>query len=290
MRHPALFLSLLLLTSLAAAQAPLPDLQRDPAMDDPSSETSPPDVEPYGQLSEEDDPGAFNAPPPERSLPTAPAPAGSFPPAAAPQEDAVPTTSPATPGPRDQIGAVVSPAVLPGGGSSTWVSVGAPELAVGFRQGFGLLELGATARADYLRLGFTGEINARLLAFEERWLKLVPNLGVGLTGDTGATYYDEDNVSAFSLRVHPGLLATATIVELFDLLFAFDVPMDFGFRGDHQRYKLLAGVGGELYVGNDISLMLMVQGGAEGFRGRGTGELAWRPTLVARLGIGFRLF
>ena len=290
MRHPALLLSLLLLSSFAAAQAPLPDVQRDPEQDDPPSEAPSSPVEPYGQLSEQDDPRAFGAPPPDRSRASAPAEEETGRAAYAPAEEPARTTAPPAENPKDQIGAVVSPAVLPGGGSSMWVSVGAPELAVGFRQGFGVLELGATARADYLRVGLTGELNARLLALEERWLKLVPNLAVGLTGDTGATYYDEDNVSAFSLRVHPGLLATASIFELFDLLFAFDVPMDFGFRGDHQRYKLLAGVGGELYVGNDISLMLMVQGGGEGFRNQDTGTMTWRPTVQARFGIGFRLF
>jgi hypothetical protein len=289
MRHPALLLSLLLLSSLAAAQAPLPDVQRDPEQDDPQSESPSSPVEPYGELSEQDDPRAFGAPPPERPRASTPAGENAGRASEAPAGEPI-RTSPPPRDPKEQIGAVVSPAVLPGGGSSMWVSVGAPELAVGFRQGFGALELGATARADYLRVGLTGELNARLLALEERWLKLVPNLAVGLTGDTGATYYDEDNVSAFSLRVHPGLLATASIFDLFDLLFAFDVPMDFGFRGDHQRYKLLAGVGGELYVGNDISLMLMVQGGGEGFRNQDTGAMAWRPTVQARFGIGFRLF
>jgi len=270
------------------AQTLLSDVQRDPERDDSHQEAQSAPVESYGQLSEEDDPSAFS---PQPDRPREPAATTQEPRLADPAPVEAVSSGPRTsPNPREQIGAVVSPAVLPGGGSAMWVSVGAPELAVGFRQGFGLLELGATARADYLRVGLTAEINARLLALEERWLKLVPNVAVGVTGDTGATYYDADNVSAFSLRVHPGLLATASVFDLFDLLFAFDVPMDFGFRGDHQRYKLLAGVGGELYVGNDISLMLMVQGGAEGYRHPVTEQLAWRPTIHARFGIGFRLF
>lgn len=188
-----------------------------------------------------------------------------------------------------EFGAVIAPAALPAGGASAWLTLGAPELAAGYRQGLGHFELGATARLDYLRLGVTLEASGRYLAIREHWLSLAPTLNLGLTGDTGATYFDEDNRAVLSARVHPGLLATATVTDIFEILVGFDAPMDFGLTTSNTRVKLLAGVGGELYVGSNVSLVLMVQGGAEGYTTR-FGEQVWRPAIHARFGLGFRLF
>lgn len=188
-----------------------------------------------------------------------------------------------------QLGSVIAPAAMPPGASSLWLTVGAPELAVGYRQGLGHFEIGATGRVDYLRLALTAEGAFRYHAIREHWLSLAPTLNLGLTGDTGATYFDEDNVAVLSARVHPGLLASATVSELFELLVGFDAPMDFGLTTSHTRVKLLAGVGGELYVGSDVSLSLMIQGGGEGYTTR-FGDLVWRPTLHARIGLGVRMF
>lgn len=188
-----------------------------------------------------------------------------------------------------ELGSAIAPAALPAGGSSLWLTVGAPELAGGYRQGLGRFEIGATAHLDYLRLGATVEGNLRYLAIRERWLSLAPTLALGITGDTGATYFDEDNTAVVAARVHPGLLMTATVAEIFELLVGFDAPMDFGLTSANTRVKLLAGVGGELYVGSGVSLVLMLQAGGEGFTTR-FGNMEWRPALQARVGLGVRMF
>jgi len=188
-----------------------------------------------------------------------------------------------------ELGSTIAPAALPAGGSSLWLTLGAPQLGVGYRQGLGAFEIGASGHLDYLRLGATVEGNLRYLAIRERWLSLAPTLALGFTGDTGATYFDEDNTAVVSARVHPGLLLTATVAEIFELLVGFDVPMDFGLTSEHTRVKLLAGVGGELYVGSGVSLVVMFQAGGEGYTTR-FGNMEWRPALQARFGLGVRLF
>jgi hypothetical protein len=199
------------------------------------------------------------------------------------------TTSAAATDPSAEVmGAMLVPAALPSGASSIWVSLGAPELAVGYRHGFGVFEFGATAELDYLRLSVAGEVYGRVRAFEERWFTLAPSLGVGMSASTGATYYDADNFAAVSFRVNPGLVAIARLAETFSALVNFEAPMDFALTSDDRRVQVLGGLGGELYVGNDVSLSVLVQGGAEGSTGRG--PMRWSPAFQVRFGLGLRLF
>lgn len=204
-------------------------------------------------------------------------------------DEAAPATqATATAGADEPMGAMLVPAALPSGASSVWLSLGAPELAVGYRQGFGAFEFGATAELDYLRLGVAGELSGRVRAFEERWFTLAPSLGVGMSASTGATYYDPDNFAAVSFRVNPGLAAIARLAETFSALVNFEAPMDFALTSDDRRIQVLGGLGGELYVGNEVSLAVLVQGGAEGSTGRGS--MRWSPAFQVRFGLGLRLF
>jgi hypothetical protein len=109
--------------------------------------------------------------------------------------------------PQEEPGAVLAPAILPEGESTTAIWAGVPELAVSMRQGLagGGGEVEARAAFDYLLVSATLEGTARKQA---GWFggKLVPELGSGLKLNSGSRYAFSSNAAGVFLRVSPGLL------------------------------------------------------------------------------------
>ncbi|NMO21302.1 hypothetical protein HPC49_40110 [Pyxidicoccus fallax] len=191
---------------------------------------------------------------------------------------------------EDRLGAVVAPVTLPSGTTALYGFVGAPELGVGFRQGFGGFEMEARGRLNWFQLSAVLELGARLRVLERGPLTLAPTLGLGVVLNSGATYMDELNFSGVLVRVTPGLVAGYRVADTVTLLGLVDLPVDIGLSEDQaRRFQALGGGGVEVYLGSNLSVLLAGQLGLETFRERpGAGEtrLGWST----RLGLGARLF
>jgi hypothetical protein len=194
---------------------------------------------------------------------------------------------------EELFGAVVAPAVLPSGATSMYAVLGAPELLAGFRQGFGLVEGEARARLDYFRLALSVEAVARLRAFThgmESSLVVAPTFALGLLANTGATYVEDDNFAGLFVRLMPGTLATLKVSETVHGLLALDVPVDVGLtEAGALRLAVLAGGGAEVYLGEDVSLLVMGQLGP-GYQKDPPRPADWDLAYRIQLGLGLRLF
>lgn len=191
---------------------------------------------------------------------------------------------------RKNFGAMLAPAVLPDGASAVAGWVGAPEVGATYRQGLTGWELGARARFDYLRLTTTVEAVGRWPLWSEGAWSVAPELGLGVTANPGNRYFDELNLRGWFLRVSPSLVATWRVVETVAAVGLVEVPYDIGLSpGGSWRVKPLAGVGAEVYLGEDLTLSLLGELGLESFKEvRGVPQS--RLGYGARLGLGVRLF
>ncbi|MFP2899309.1 hypothetical protein [Corallococcus sp. 4LFB] len=191
---------------------------------------------------------------------------------------------------EDPLGSVVAPVMLPAGATALYGYTGAPEVGLGFRQGLGALEVEARARFDWFKLGASLELVGRKEVVRRGAFGLAPTLGVGLVLNSGATYMDDDNFSGVLVRILPGLVAGYRVADTVMLLGLVDLPIDLGLTGDKQRrFQALGGLGVEVYLGGNLSLLAAGQVGVETFQERaGAGHT--RLGLTGRVGLGTRLF
>ncbi|MCP3104438.1 hypothetical protein LZ198_36800 [Myxococcus sp. K15C18031901] len=194
------------------------------------------------------------------------------------------------PSSEDRLGAVLAPVTLPDGATSLYGYAGAPELGVGFRQGISGFELEARARMNWFQLSAALELGMRVKVLERGALTMAPTLGLGVVFNSGATYMDDDNFSGVLLRLSPGLITGWRVAETVTVLGLVDVPVDVGLsKSDSRRVQVLGGGGAEVYLGNDLSVLVAGQLGVESFRERqGVSDtrLGWN----LRVGLGARLF
>ncbi|MFL5353112.1 MAG: hypothetical protein ACJ8AN_10715 [Archangium sp.] len=191
---------------------------------------------------------------------------------------------------RENFGAVVAPAALPDGATAVSGWVGVPELGVAYRQGMGGWEVGARARFDYLRLSVTGEGVARRQLWTSGAWAVAPELGLGITGNTGSRYFDEQNLEGWFLRVNPALVASWKVAETVTAVGLVEVPYDVGLSpGGTWRVKPMAGGGAEVYLGEDLSLSAVGELGVDVFKEL-RGVTQTRLGYGVRLGLGVRLF
>jgi hypothetical protein len=191
---------------------------------------------------------------------------------------------------RENFGAVVSPAALPDGATALSAWMGVPEVGVAYRQGTGGWELGARGRFDYLRLAVTAEGVARRLLWTDGTLAVAPELSLGVTGNTGNRYFDEQNLQGWFLRVSPGVVASWRVAETVSVVGLVEVPYDLGLSpAGTWRVKPLAGGGAEVYLGEDISLSAVGELGVDVFKEL-RGVTQTRLGYGVRLGLGLRLF
>ncbi|MCI0572913.1 MAG: hypothetical protein L0Y66_19360 [Myxococcaceae bacterium] len=191
---------------------------------------------------------------------------------------------------REGVGAAVAPAVLPGGATSVYALLGAPELVVGYRQGFGPVEAEARVRADWFRITGAAEVLARFRVYDVGNVSVAPTLGLGFVGNTGATYLEAQNFGGTFLRILPGAVASVRLADTLALVGTVEVPIDVPLQADGgSRLMALGGGGAEVYVGQGISLALLGQLGAERVDAP-TAEAVWRPTWRLQAGMGMRFF
>jgi hypothetical protein len=181
------------------------------------------------------------------------------------------------------FGAVVAPAAMPDEATAVAGWVGVPEVGVTYRQGIGGWEMGVKARFDYLRLAATGEVVARRQVWTNGEWSVAPELGLGVTGDSGSRYFDEKNFAGLFLRVDPGLVATWRVAETVAVVGLVEAPLDLGLNPSGTwRFKPMGGGGAEIYLGEDLSVLAVGELGVDLFK-----ELRGVPQ--ARLGYGVRL-
>jgi hypothetical protein len=190
----------------------------------------------------------------------------------------------------EHFGAVLGPAALPDGAIGYYGYVGAPDLAVGFRQGTWGMELETRARVDYLRLTAGLDVGVRRVVYAYGPLEVAPALGMGVHFATGSTYFDRANFSAIWLRFTPALVAGYALTETVRALGLVDMPFDLSLdKSGGRRFQALGGGGAEVYVGEDLSVLAAGQLGVDALKepqGPSSTRLGW----AVRLGLGLRRF
>lgn len=191
---------------------------------------------------------------------------------------------------HEDFGAVVAPAAMPDGATAVSGWVGVPELGAAFRQGIGGWELGGRARFDYLRLAGTVEVLGRKRVWSSGAWAVAPELGLGVTANSGSNYLLDNPLRGWFLRVDPAVVASWRVVETVTALGLVEVPYDVGFNpAGAWRLKPMAGGGAEVYLGEDLSLSLVGELGVDVFK-EVLGVPEVRLGYGVRLGLGVRFF
>lgn len=199
-----------------------------------------------------------------------------------------PTSSPAPANPQ-ATGGAFAPAALPAGSISFWGTLGAPEIAGGYRQGFSLLEFEATARFQYLELSGTVEAGVRLLAWRNERTLIAPTFSMGLKANSGIRAFDQYNFTAFALRPRVGLVTSISVSEVLQVVALVDVPWAIALNVTGFQLTPTVGAGVEFMLNQRLSLVGVGQLGVDVIK-EPLGVAVPRPAWAVRLGIGYRLF
>ncbi len=188
-----------------------------------------------------------------------------------------------------ELGASVAPAALPPASLALYGQLGAPDVTLGYRQGFSLLEFEARGVFNYLDLSFFADAGVRVPLFRfDRWL-VAPGASLGLKWNSGNRYFDRLTFSGWSLRPRATMAASYLLQDTIQLIGTIEVPLALSF--DLRAYQLTptASGGAEFHLGSRISLSVLATIGADTLReplGQPQTRLAWG----LRLGVGYRLF
>ncbi|MFZ5444573.1 MAG: hypothetical protein ACOZQL_31560 [Myxococcota bacterium] len=194
-----------------------------------------------------------------------------------------------TPSTARVMGGVVAPASLPAGTNALYGFVGAPELGVGYRQGFGLLELDARAAFNLFELGVLGDVGVKFAVFEHEKLRLSVPVGLGLEFNSGARYFDRFNFAFIGLRPRVGVTASYAFTDTIAGFAQLEVPLAIALTVQGFQLTPLVGAGAEFHLGGGFSLALSAHGGLDATR-EPLGVTQVRGAWAARLGVGYRLF
>jgi hypothetical protein len=188
------------------------------------------------------------------------------------------------------FGSVIAPAVMPDGTTALYGYVGVPEMGAGFRQGISGFELEARGRLDYFRLAGIFEVGARRQLVEQGPGVFAPTLSLGVVLNSGSAYLDADNFSGVLLRITPGLVVGWRVTETVTVVGLLDVPIDIGLSPTGaRRFQVLTGGGTEIYLGQNVSLLVAGQIGPENFKAPDEDSVT-RLGYQVKLGIGIQLF
>src|SRR5919106_450212 len=189
-----------------------------------------------------------------------------------------------------RFGAVVAPAALSAASTAAYVFAGAPEIGAGFRQGLSGLELDVRVGFDYFAVAGALELSGRIPLAAAAPSQVAPALGVGMVFNSGAQWLDRDNFAYNGVRVSPALRIGRQLGETAAVLGELTLPVDVPVSQEGgYRFRPLLGVGGELYLGQEISAGLMAQVGADVLKPP-LAALRTRFAFAVRLGIGYRFF
>ena len=191
---------------------------------------------------------------------------------------------------RETFGGVLAPAALPFASSSAYALLGVPELAGGYRQGFRGFEIEGRVRLDYVLLAGALEGVVKVALLHTARLDLAPFLGVGFVANSGLAYLDASNFAYVGARALGGISASYLVMETVRLVGVLEVPVDFSLSPSRGRkFTPLAGAGAEIYLGQDMTGLVLGQLGANLVQAPG-GPVETRLGYAVRLGLGFRLF
>jgi hypothetical protein len=186
-------------------------------------------------------------------------------------------------------GAAFAPAALSAGSISFWGTLGAPELAGGYRQGFSLLEFEAIARFNYLELSGVVEAGVRLAAWKSDRTIIAPTASLGLKANSGIRNFDPFNFGSVALRPRIGLVASIAASEVLQVIALVDVPWAISLNVTGFQVTPTVGAGAEFQLNAKLSLVGVGQIGVDVIKeplGVATPRVAW----AVRLGVGYRLF
>lgn len=190
----------------------------------------------------------------------------------------------------ESFGAVVAPATLPSGASALYGYAGVQDIAVGFRQGLSSFEFEARARVNYFLLTGSLELLLRHTIYRTPSTAVAPFLGVGGVYDTGSRYLRAGNFQYSGVRALGGVVATYRIAETVRAVGEIDVPLDIALNPSQgYRFSPLAGGGTEIYLGSDVSGLIMAQFGVDSIR-EPLGVAVVSFGYQVKVGLGFRLF
>ncbi len=127
-------------------------------------------------------------------------------------------------GPDPHVGGAIAPAIMPRGSTAMYALLGAPDVGAGFRQGFSKAELEVKLLINYLEASAVFEVGGKISAYRKGLLEFVPNLAIGIAGDSGSTYYDKQNFAYIAVRPRAGLITGIHFSETATGLFVIDVP------------------------------------------------------------------
>jgi hypothetical protein len=187
------------------------------------------------------------------------------------------------------VGAVETPAALPGGSTALYAFIGAPELGLGFRQGFDLAELEARVTFDWVQLAGVAEIGGRMAVFKSGGLVLAPGVFLGLKVDSGARYFDVANFAYLGLRPRLDFSMSYQVAETVQLLSKVEIPWAIATNVIGTQFTPTLAVGAEFHVGGPFSLLASALGGVDVTK-EPLGVPQVRPAWGLRLGLGYRMF
>jgi len=190
---------------------------------------------------------------------------------------------------KENFGGVLAPPSLPGGSSSLYAYVGAPDIAAGYRLGLGGLELDARARLNWVMLSLGADVLLKGVLLRGSGFELAPFVGPGIAFNTGARYLNSGNFRSVGLRIIGGVTASYRLAETWRLLALVEVPVELSLTpGGSGRFAALGGGGVEVYLGEDFSGLVLGQLGLQTLKDQlATSATQWGYSL--RFGLGYRL-
>jgi hypothetical protein len=190
---------------------------------------------------------------------------------------------------RSGVGGAIAPAALGPGTIALYGLVGAPELAVGYRQGFSALEIEARFSFDLFEVAGLLELGAKVRVYEQGRLQLAIGGNLGLGANSGSTYADLGNFASWTLRpAAVGVLSyeASDIVALFSRL---ELPLAVSLDVHGLDFRPTLAVGGEVLLGQGVSLVVLGRLGLDAREDPHTLRSA-RAAWGIQLGVGYRVF
>lgn len=187
------------------------------------------------------------------------------------------------------LGGTVAPAALGAGTIALYGYVGAPEVAVGYRQGFAPFEVEGRLVFNVFEVSALLEGGAKVPLLRRGRLLVAVGGMLGLKANSGATYYDLGNFASWALR--PAILGLLSY-ELSEVVAAVaraEVPLAVSLDVRGVQFTPTLSLGGEAHLGQGVSLLVL---GRLGLDAR-EGPSGWAQARVAwgvQLGVGYRVF
>lgn len=186
-------------------------------------------------------------------------------------------------------GGVTAPASLPAGTNALYGYVGVPDVAAGYRQGFGLVELDGRVGFNLLKVSFVGEVALKFAALTRDRFRLAPLVDLGVEFNSGAWYFYAHNFGYVGLRPKVGATATYQFSDIVTGIAQLEAPFSIALNVRGFQITPTVGVGAEFHLGQRFSLLVA---GLIGFDATRTpaDNTYYSVTWGARLGIGYRIF